>query len=157
MCLFLFYTGSGIFTGPRLVVPWRRWMSCFLVETMTRHWRLKGIVPLTNLGRKWSLSFLIYQRLVSIEYHIIEDGQQKWWFYHERKLQVFLYFLKVSMDEKCSECRELKRMLRLYCKVQPLIVSVFVCSDMYWQYTYQDMSDYCCVQACKACNCPFTL
>ena len=65
---FLFYTGSGIFTGPRLVVPWRRWMSCSLVETMTRHWRLKGSVPLKNLGHKWSLSFLIYQRLVSLKH-----------------------------------------------------------------------------------------
>lgn len=29
------------------------------------------------------------------------------------------------------------------------------CSDIYGQYTYQDMSDYCYVQACKAYNCPF--
>lgn len=64
--LFLFYSESGIF-APRLVVPWLRWMSCFLVEMMTRLWRLKENVPLVNLGVKWSRCFLIYQRLVRFE------------------------------------------------------------------------------------------
>ena len=41
------------------------------------------------------------------QYHIIQYGRPKWWFYHKRKLQQFLCFLKLLNGDKWSECRKL--------------------------------------------------